>query len=168
MLYIISPDKRPTKRQNDSCKQKNLIRENRWEDFNVPLTSTWNKQKCCISIMFSKLVVQVWLSIISSRRPLLSCRTGFMEPDWSISATSCMFTLQKWMEVHINLVKVFTILGKKCLQLKWGCFSVLRLFTNHFSYVPVIVSFRDVKPDNILLDEQGKDVKSLLCVCVCV
>lgn len=24
--------------------------------------------------------------------------------------------------------------------------------------------FRDVKPDNILLDEQGKDVNGLLCV----
>lgn len=32
--------------------------------------------------------------------------------------------------------------------------------------VSVIVSFRDVKPDNILLDEQGKGVNCLLCVSV--
>lgn len=35
-------------------------------------------------------------------------------------------------------------------------------------YVLVIVSFRDVKPDNILLDEQGKGVNCLVCVCMFV
>ena len=40
-----------------------------------------------------------------------------------------------------------------------------------FCVICVSVFFRDVKPDNILLDEQGKDVFVLcisVCGCVCV
>lgn len=52
--------------------------------------------------------------------------------------------------------------------------STIRLFffikVIYMRHVSVIVSFRDVKPDNILLDEQGKGVNSFcvyVYVCVC-
>lgn len=73
---------------------RNITYVEQWGDCNTPQTTTWNKHKSNISIMFYTLFFTIWgltvaLLITSSHCALFLCN-GSMALNWRTSLTTCL------------------------------------------------------------------------------